>query len=285
MRHDITRRLKMHNARAVWNLVICTAVGVAWAGVATPVRAQGAAAVAGMLPDVVGFRPGVSIQEGVKQLKAYNPKVMVGFDNVTIPQISEKPMPYQLTLTDGVSGETLQLGVTLPPNPQVVWKVARQLEVTTPGQEMSRTTLVEALRKKYGMEDHANLAAGGGDMVWLFDEDGHRATENRAPDSPCALAPVLSNTNGLGIAPLNSASKSYPPSTGWGRCKMLVFVKAFMQRRSGGADAINVLAVTVGDNGLASRAQDATAAYIAGADQKQQNQEADKLRQKAAPKL
>ncbi|HVY63687.1 MAG TPA: hypothetical protein VHH11_02590 [Gammaproteobacteria bacterium] len=275
----------MRITRAVWNLVVCAAVGAAWAGVGTPARAQTAAAVAAMLPDVVGFRPGVSIQDGFKQLKAYNPKAMVGFDNVTIPQIGEKPLPYQLTLTDSTSGETLQLGVTLPPNPQVVWKVARQLEVTTPGQEMSRTTLVEALRKKYGREDHASLPNGGGDMVWLFDENGRRATENKPPDSPCTAAPVLSNTNGLGMAPLNTAAKTYPPSTGWERCKSLVFVKAFMQRRSGNDDSINVLVVTVGDNGLASRAQNTTAAYIAGTDQKQQSQELDKQRQRAAPKL
>jgi hypothetical protein len=88
------------------------------------------------------------------------------------------------------------------------------------------------------------------------------------------VAPVSSNTNGLGMAVLNQPSPTFPQdkSGGWLKCKSLVYVRAVLQPDSmaRNADAINNFAVSVGDQGLATRAQDATAAFIAKANAQQQ---------------
>ena len=272
--------------------VACTALGTWWvAGATPPAQAQTESAVAAMLPDVVGFHTGVTLQEGFAKLKAYDAKAKVDIQSVTIPQISDKPLPYQLTLSEfgtDQSPEVVQIGITLPPNKQVVWKVGRQLHTLPPTEDMSRATLVDALRKKYGKEDYGNLNPSGANLVWLFDEQGKRETENKPPASPCSLAPVLVNTNGLGMAILNQPSPTFPQDStgGWLRCKNMVFVKAFMQADSSrGAEYINFFTVTVGDGGLASRAADATVAFLTNAGRQQQKREEDKLKQQSAPKL
>jgi hypothetical protein len=271
--------------------VVCLAAGTLWLASTAPAEAQTAAAVSAMLPDVVGFRTGVPIQQAFPQLKAHNAKAKIQFDNVTIPGISEKPIPYQLTLSEfgtDTSPEAIQFGVTLPPSPQAVWKVGRQLLALSSDQDMSRTQLIKALREKYGQEDYMNSAAAMNDMVWLFDEHGQRATENRPPASPCALAPVVSNTNGLGMAVLNQPSPTFPQdhTGGWLRCKSMIFVKAFMQTAPAkGSEFIRSFTVTVGDSGLASRAADATVGFLANASGQQRKQELDKVTQQAPPKL
>jgi len=271
--------------------VVCLAAGTLWLASTAPVEAQTAAAVSAMLPDVVGFRTGVSIQQAFPQLKAHNAKAEIQFDNVTIPGISEKPIPYQLTLSEfgtDKSPEAIQFGVTLPPSPQVVWRVGRQLLALSPEQDMSRTQLIAALRQKYGQEDYINNAAGMNTMVWLFDEHGKRETENKPPASPCALAPVAANTNGLGMAILNQPSPTFPQdhTGGWLRCKSMIFVKAFMLPDSSkGAEFIRSFTVTVGDSGLASHAQDATVGFLSNANRQQEKRELDKVKQQAPPKL
>lgn len=271
--------------------VSCFAIGAHLAATPQPAEAQAAAVVAGMLPDVVGFSPGMTIQEGFSKLKAYDPKAKIEFENITIPQLSDKPLPYQLTLSafgTDQSPEAIQIGVTLPPNKQIVWKIGRQLLSVPPKEDMSRTTLINALRQKYGKEDYFSNGPGLVNMVWLFDEQGKRETENKLPASPCALAPVLANTNGLGMAPLNQPSPTFPQDStgGWLRCKSMVFVKALMKPDSArGAEYINSFTVTVGDSGLASRAADATVANVANSNGQKQKQELDKLKQQSAPTL
>jgi hypothetical protein len=241
------------------------------------------------LPDVVGFHAGVPVQNAYSQLKAYDRKAHVDVDSVPIPEISAKPIAYELTLSEfgaDSSPEAVQVGITLPPNQQTVWRVARRL-TAVPGKEMSRTNLIAALRKKYGPEQYMS---GGANpiLVWLFEQDGKRAIENRPPASPCALAPVVANTNGLGMAILKDPSPTFPQDQtgGWLRCKSLVYVRALLNVAPGrDAEYINSMDVSVGDMALATRAQDATAAFIANANARQNGQELDKLRQQAAPKL
>jgi len=256
--------------------VLCIVIGMRWAAEFPPTQAQTAPPAAGMLPDVEGFRPGMTLQEGYNQLKAYIPNAKVVFDTVQISHLSDKPLPYQLTLSEsGIeqSPKVVQIGITLPPGEQVVWRVAGQLQ-TFPGQEdMSRTILIAALRQKYGPETYMDgSSATTNNLVWLFDEQGKRVTENTPPASPCAVAPVVANSMGPGMAILNQPSPAFQEdqSGGWLRCKSLVFVNAVLKTDAsrGNPEYINRIAVSVADSGLASRAQDATAALIANANGK-----------------
>jgi hypothetical protein len=239
------------------------------------------------LPDVVGFHTGMPVQEAYSQLKAYDRKAHIDVDSVPIPQISDKPIAYELTLSEfgtDSSPEAVQVGITLPPGKQTVWRIARRL-TAAPGKEMSRTNLIAALRKKYGPEHYSG---GGSVLVWLFNQDGARATENQPPASPCAQAPVVANTNGLGMAILKDPSPTFPQDQtgGWLRCKSLVYVRALLKVAPGrDAEYINSIDVSVGDMALATRAQDATAAFIANTNARQNAQELNKVRQQAAPSL
>ena len=262
-------------------LLAALAGGVALAGAWTlalqPAYGDATTAAA-QLPDVVGFHLGVSAEDGMTQLKAHDPKGQVRTDTVTIPEISSQPLAQELTLSQGdemSSPEAVQLGVTFPPGKPVVWRIARQLLAMSPDKDMSRAALIDALRKKYGPETYiASPNIGMTTMVWLFDEQGKPVADNKPPESPCAVAPVTSNTNGLGMAVLNQPSPTFPQdkSGGWLKCKSLVYVRAVLQpdNMAGNADAISNFAVSVGDQGLATRSQDATAAFIAKTDSQQQ---------------
>jgi hypothetical protein len=271
--------------------VVCLAVGTSWVASPVPAEAQAGASVAAMLPDVVGFRPGMTLQEAYAKLKAYMPKAKVEFGNVTIPEISEKPLPYDLTLSEfdvSSSPEVLQVGIVLPPSPQLVWKVTRHLHTVPPKEDMSRTTLVSALLQKYGRPDYQQLSDSGASMIWLFDAQGRRETENKPPASPCVAAPVPVNTGGMGI--LNEPSPTFPQDSthGWLRCKNMIYVRADIGRDSSkpqNPDYINSLWVTVGDGGLATRGADATVAAIDAVHGRQQRQNLDKVQQQSAPKL
>lgn len=287
---QMTSAARRNNARlrlpAILGLVLGMAAAALWAEASTA-RPDDAKME---LPDVAGFRPGMTLQEAYAKMKVYDAKAKIDVQSVTIPEISEKPLPYQLTLSEfgtEQAGEAIQIGVTLPPTRQVVWKVARQLQVVQPSEDMSRTTLTAALRKKYGPETYSS-GGGGDNLVWILDEDGRPAKENRPPASPCAEAPVLVNTNGLGMAILNHPSPMFPQDStgGWLRCKSLVFVRAMLERDPAkGGEYIRRLVVTVGDSGTATRAQDATVALIAKADGQRQRQELENLKEKPAPKL
>ena len=271
--------------------VLAISIGATWA-IASPQNATAktpSSPAAGALPDVVGFRPGITIQEGYNQLNAYDPKGKIDVDNVQIPRIADKPIPSELTLSEfgaETSPEVIQVGITLPPNKQLVWKVTRQLVYPT-GREMSRTVLLAALRQKYGPETYMD-GGSNANLVWLFDEQGRRVTESAPPAQPCALAPVASNQTGLGMAVLNQPSPTFPQEKNgdWVRCKSLVYVRAQIKVANGrGNEFINWMAVSVADSGLATRAQDATVAFISNANTKQKKQELDRARKQAPPKL
>ena len=258
--------------------VLCTVIGLKWAGNLQPTQAQTVLAAARLLPDVEGFHPGMTLQEGYNRMKEYNANAIIKFDNTLISQLGDKPLPYQLTMSESnieQSPKIVQLRITLPPNEQIIWRVAGQLQ-TFPGQEdMVRTILIAALREKYGPETYAHVEGSPATVstfVWLFDEQGRPATENTPPASPCAVANLVANSLGPGMAILNQPSSTFPQdqSGGWMRCKSLVFVNAVLQADAakGNPESINRIAVSVADSGLASRAQDATVAFLAKANAK-----------------
>ena len=259
----------------------------------TCVEAQERKAIAQALPDVVGFRTGMSVQEAYGKLKAYMPKGHVDLDNITIPEIGEKPLPYRMTVSEygpGPSPETISMGVLLPPNKQVVWMVARQI-FKMPGQQaMSRTNIVAALKEKYGRPDFEQINEGGARLTWLYDTQGRRETENKPPASPCVAAPVLMNSPNISMGIPREPSPTFPQDSthGWLRCKNMVYVTAVLARDTThmeSAEYVSSFTVAVGDGSLVTHGADATAEAIENFHLHREEQDLKKLDKQAAPKL
>jgi len=147
-------------------------------------------------PDCVGIRLGMSVTEARESLKNHAPRLPVQSVELQLPELAERPvletlfvvrqLPTPTTKTNSPLSplpspasisryealETLQVAITLPPNDPVVWKVARSLRFE-PGQEPTRTALLEALHKKYGKES-LNLDVAGIKIsrLWVLGPDG-----------------------------------------------------------------------------------------------------------------
>ena len=228
--------------------------------------------------DVVGFRPGMPIQEAYQKLKAYNPQGKITAHETTVPEIGAKPIPQGLFLSEsGTSSssekEMIELSITLPPGPQVVYKVTRILNFQ-PGQELTEANALAALRDKY-VQDFS-FGENNPVRMWFFDQQGQRAKQDTF--AQCANAPVEYQP-GLGqpIAPYRPPEQMYP------MCTSLIFVKAALQRGQGGL--LTSMAVSLSDIALHRRAAEATYKYIMDVQAGKQKEIQDKANQQGRPKL
>jgi hypothetical protein len=243
------------------------------AGASGPPAASGNSPATRPLPDIVGFRPGISLQEATRLLKAYDPKGTIQVGQVQMPETNYKPIPVTLlfksaTLRGLEAPEMIQLELTLPPEKPVVWGILRRL-VFEAGKERNRTTLIAELRQKYGPEGNG-LTTPIVNLYWVFDEQGRRAETGGAAFSNCALPGAWDVTlDRSGVGARSSTFSGYSlllgrPVPNQGPCKPLVYVRAFSQPSAGhGFELIESTQVAVIDAALAARAQAATAAYRA----------------------
>lgn len=249
----------------------------------------------GTLPDIVGFRPGVSFQEAHQRLKAYHPKGRIDVGQVQIPELGDRRLPATLLFTSPVSPglevpEIIQLELTLPPEPPVVWGILRRLFFEA-GKEMTRPNLLAALRRQYGPENHG-ITIPIVNLYWAFDEQGRRAETGRETYTNCALPGAWDISLNRGAT--GSRSSAFPASSlllgrpvpNQGPCKPLVYVKALLQPSGPrGLELIESSTVTVINGALAARAQAATAAYRATALEAQKKTGTRKVQQPPKPRF
>ena len=157
-------------------------------------------ALAEGLPDVLGIQLGMPVREAHAKLQAQIPKNPIQVTTTNLPTI-EKPvissfqsLPKQ-TIMIGDEADTVTVDVTLPPNKQAVWRVAR--EHFFPNKGIPKKTLLASLREKYGKESRAITSGGKATtdeshimgLLWLMDEQGHLAT---LPPSSGMVDPLTS---------------------------------------------------------------------------------------------
>jgi hypothetical protein len=136
-------------------------------------------AAGGKGPDVLGVRTGMSPQEVYEVLKNIDPAKRVTVGQVPIPPLlGDKAAVYGMApenLNSSIT-ENVQAYITLPPNPQQVWRVHRQLSnsIHTTGEQ-----LVASLREKYGQEYYLGPGAVPGVIIWLYDQQGRSANGTR----------------------------------------------------------------------------------------------------------
>lgn len=140
----------------------------------TPEETAKLAAAAGKY-DIAGMKLGTPLKEAMQTLKTHNPKLQMKKDTVKYDVLGGELL-YGLTFMS--PDERFIFGLTMPPNPIVVSKLARTLtftKETAPTQQ----TLVEALIKKYGTPSYDNGPNQFNDanlriINWLDDADGSR---------------------------------------------------------------------------------------------------------------
>ena len=128
----------------------------------------------GKLPDVLGITTGMPMQQAMDLMKAHDPGHGVIIRQWLIPQaFGDKPVTYQISTATTGEDDTLEVDVTLPPQPQVVWQIQRVIG----GRNRFKSTLANvdnSLYQKYGMPWNPNplLPLNPKDQQWFFTEQG-----------------------------------------------------------------------------------------------------------------
>jgi xanthosine utilization system XapX-like protein len=151
--------------------VLSVTIGINSKSVAQPAPA----APAGKLPDILGITTGMTPQQAYDLLKAHDPAHMVALQQTTIPQLyGDKPITHAMNPMNTGTEDRLQVALTMPPKPQVVWLIHRQIgpfQATTPN-------VLNSMYQKYGMpwNPNPNSPPIPGNMQWFFDEQGNPLT-------------------------------------------------------------------------------------------------------------
>jgi len=151
----------------------------------TPEATSKMAGSAGFV-DILGIKPGMTADQAIAALKAVNPNFkieimrsqanwdyMAGLteDSRTDPK---KLWAYGIQAMAPVTGpgapETIFVSLTAPPNPPLVYGVARNYVSFRQGAMPTIENLVAGLRKKYGEENYYEPTAV--ELQWVFDTQG-----------------------------------------------------------------------------------------------------------------
>ena len=163
-------------------------------------------------PDILGIQLGMPARDAHAKLQAQLPKYKIQVQSTNLPTI-DKPVITSFSAAPveqimmRMEADQVGVNVTLPPNKQVVWRIARQHYFANKG--IPKTTLLASLREKYGKETLTNVPQGKPatddshilNLLWLFDEQGRPAPFPSAPGkkgADLATSLALSSCNSLG---------------------------------------------------------------------------------------
>src|ERR1700681_1688986 len=129
-------------------LVLAVGLGAHLRG-ASPAQPQAQAPAAGgsALPDILGIRTGMTAQQAYDLLKGIDPGHTVVVEQWTIPQLyADKPIIFSMNPATTGADNQIMVSITLPPNPQVVWRVHRSIGRFT----STKPNVLKTLFDKYG---------------------------------------------------------------------------------------------------------------------------------------
>jgi hypothetical protein len=180
----------LRNAAVVGSAWLALALGLA--ALAPAAQQPGGPVDPAKLPDIIGVHLGMTIPQTLEALKKSLPVPAFELGMSFGPGDRQKATYLIRTNnTDaGGQGGIIEVDTTLPPNPQVVWKMSR----TVRQPNVNRDVFMAALRQKYGKEsvgiDDDTRRAGTNDatiieMFWVMDEQGHLVS---------GIPPVSNNT-------------------------------------------------------------------------------------------
>ncbi len=214
------------------------------------------------MPDVLGVRIGMTPQQALDALRKQYPHDMYQRMPVSWwPAVRKPDYGYNILSSEPGNQPDAYLSFTAPPNPQLVWRITRY----TRRMHINRTTLLAALREKYGKET-ATFRGGGypatkdseiSHLFWLFDESG-----GRVPNPPAAAFGNVGNLFQC-MYDLNSMANPQPlmpvddsfAKKGW--CSSFVGVHVMIDE----AEIVEHTFTEMQDNLLATRTARAAAAW------------------------
>ena len=214
---------------------------------------------AGKLPDITGIRLGMPMAEAAALVQKLNP-------GRPMDQLRDGPNANQLfvdtlRVADGRTVTDTYVHLTLPPQPQVVWQVSRNLQQPN----VARATVIGALRQKYGKEAfdlRGTLVPAANDdeivyMWWVFDEQGRAVTNTQLQQaSPNACASGFGPSGGYYMQVARNPGRG---PAGW--CAThFVGLKATLTIQP----ILNNLLLEMDDEALLMRAAAATGAWVRG---------------------
>ncbi len=239
-------------------------------------------AFAAEAPDVIGVRPGMSLDEAIGILKRHNPKLEV------YPRVGPSALLPGVVFSDGVNmrnfnqSENIDLMSAMEPNAKIVWGIRRGVTYAEDGRP-TVTNIIAALRQKYGKEDGslqhpASVQAAGVELLdayWVFDDAGKRVPPAAARD----YAQLCRGTHapGLDSGSLVSPGRATFLTPGGVRCDRWTFIQASWQPTPMGAGMtpglVMTMSTTLGNGTLHGKTYAASVALVENAARDQVNKE------------
>jgi hypothetical protein len=264
-------------------------------GIAVVVALANYAAAEG-LPDILGIQLGMPAREAHAKLQAQVPKNPIQITSTNLPTI-EKPViasfqsaPKQ-TIAMGDEADIVTVDVTLPPNKQAVWRVAR--EHFFPNKGIPRKTLLASLREKYGKESRAIASSGKAitdesnimGLLWLMDEQGRPATLPPLVGMTDPLTSCKATAEGNGAMLVESPTPTTFASADYKWCLSNYTVVNVTLMDSEVPELYSRMIVGIVSLPFARRAGEATMEWKQEIAEGQHKQELEKAKQQEKPKL
>jgi len=259
--------------------------------------------------DIVGIKLGMTPEQAVAAVKAYNPNLKI----VTLTARLEHPSgtpgnfvrvpnaihAYTANVRQDIGPvEWIAMQFTLPPGPPLLAKVQRFTGFLI-SQPVTASNLLESLRKKYGQENYTVNAPG-----WVYDSNGKLLTRVSNLQGICAYSGSASPAPGSGAGayegtesgaqvslsntpdPSNPAALSNLPEAG-PDCVPLVWVVASANLSEDAApnSQQTSMTVTMESGALMYMSRKATHAWLQAELDAKIKQENDAAAGRSAPKL
>jgi hypothetical protein len=265
-------------------------------------QAQSGTATSSPSADVLGIRMGMPLQQAYDLLKAHDPGHNVVLEQWTIPDLyGDKPITYGMSPSTTGNDESISVDVTLPPNPQVVWRIQRKIGPFT----STRDNVLDALYQKYGTPWVPNPNALSGPNIildWFFDEQGRLANPGTSRDgvlatNNCQQVMQPWTWSGLPAAQAGAVSNFVIPH---GRQSMVTTMPPFLDPsknprcnvihvqaavRPGATGPTFVMSVSIGDYALQHRTTMALNDAVNAIVERKINQQQKNAEQQSVPKF
>jgi hypothetical protein len=149
-------------------------------------------------PDLLGLYLGMPDDQARKVLQSHSSVSRV---ELTPGQLDH----FSLVVNLPGSADSIHVGTTDPAKPSVVWRVRRTLNYGDPANAAAKSTIIDALRQKYGKETALQqVTFNTTELWWLFDREGRPA--------PSGDLRMLKDCQTLVLQPLDARQASTQPA-------------------------------------------------------------------------
>jgi hypothetical protein len=279
------------------------AAGGATADCCSPEALSKLAASVGFI-DIVGVKLGMTLEQAVAALKA-NPKLVIEFHDMEIvaggktgrrPRVILAHLPAASRNSefwgnlDG-SHEAIGVQLTAPPGPMVVETISRYVHFAT-NAPVAASTLLDALRKKYGPESEDQ---GLAQLMWIYDTTGKLLGPPTDVQRRCLggqMGEIRSGSGDNQPGKLAAGFNEYTPTFGQfpgfdeysAKCVSYVTLSAQIQHGSP-TEQVGEISTTLHSVGLKHNSLALAAAFIKRENENLIKQQEDAAAKRGAPKL